>query len=196
MSSSIMKQLLILVGFLSSFLSANAATAITAITGIRTASSTVLVAFFNSTNETGQVYARVYSTNEVTTSTLSQWTLNGVAVTAASRFVTEANAVEYHIYLQVPPLTNGMAYTLNTPYGNTNFVFEDTNILCESIKVNQNGYGALSQVRYADFAIWLGDGGPQPISGPLPAYTVYNQFTGAQVASGTLVQFPGTPDTS
>jgi endoglucanase len=192
-----MKRFLTFVGLSYGFLSANATPApITAIMGIRTASPTVLVAFFNSTNVTGPVWGTVYSTNEVAVTNLSQWTLNGVAVTAAHRFVTEANAVEYHIYLQVPPLTNGTTYTLNTPYGNTNFVFEDTNILCESIKVNQNGYSALSQVRYADFAIWLGDGGPQPISGPLPTYTVYNQFTGAQVASGTLVQFPGTPDTS
>ena len=58
--------------------------------------------------------------------------------------------------------------------------------LCESIHVNQNGYSALSQVRYAGFGIWLGTGGSQPISGPLPAYTVINQFTGQQVASGTL----------
>ena len=90
-----------------------------------------------------------------------------------------------------------MTYTLNTPYGSTNFVFEDTNILCESIHVNQNGYSALSQVRYADFGIWLGTGGSQPISGPLPTYTVINQFTGQPVASGTLQTVTtAQPDTS
>jgi hypothetical protein len=64
------------------------------------------------------------------------WTLNGQPVTAINEFVTEADAVEYHIYLQVPQLANGMAYTLVTPYGSTNFVFDDTRIFCESIKVS------------------------------------------------------------
>ena len=196
-----MKPVLILVGFLSGFASANAAP-ITAITGIRTASPTVLVAFFISTN-VPPIWTTINGpdtaipTNEVVTTNLSQWTLNGQPVTAANTFVTEAAAVEYHIYLQVPPLINGMAYTLDTPYGNTNLVFEDTNILCESIKVNQNGYSALSQVRYADLAIWLGAGGPQPITGTLPNYTVYNQFTWQPVASGTLSNLtPGNPDWS
>ena len=186
---SIMKHLLILVSFLYGFLSANAAPP--PLTGIRTASATVLVAFFNSTNVSGPIWATVYSTNEVDTSNLSLWTLNGQPVTAINKFVTQANAVESHIYLQVPQLTNGMAYTLVTPYGSTNFVFDDTQILCESIKVNQNGYSALSQVRYANLAIWLGDGGAKQISGALPTYTVFKQFTGEQVAQGTLQQIGG-----
>ena len=115
----------------------------------------------------------------------------------SGEFVTEANAVEYHIYMQVPPLTNGTAYTLVTPYSTNSFVFEDSQILCESIKVNQNGYSALSTARFANFAIWLGTGGSQPISGPLPTYTVINQFTGQPVASGTLSNVtPNGPDTS
>ncbi|MGA3265704.1 MAG: glycoside hydrolase family 9 protein [Verrucomicrobiota bacterium] len=153
---------------------------------VRTASPTVLVAFFKDAYWTGPVYDESWNTNQVMITNLSLWTLNGTAVTAASRFVTEANAVDYHIYLQVPPMTNGMSYTLATPYGTTNFVFDDTKILCESIKVNQNGYSALSHVRYANLDIWLGDGGPQQISGPMPTYKVFQQFTGAQVASGTL----------
>jgi endoglucanase len=184
-----MKHLLILVGFLYGFLPANAQQL--SFKEIRTASDTVLVAFFKDAYWSGPVYSQVWATNQVMTSNLSQWTLNGQPVTAANRFVTEANAVDYHIYLQVPKLTNGMAYTLETPYGNTNFVFDDTQIFCESIKVNQNGYSALSQVRYANLAIWLGDGGAQPISGAFPTYTVFKQFTGEQVASGTLTQFGG-----
>lgn len=153
---------------------------------IRTASSTELVAFFHSTNISGPVWATVYSTNEVNISQPSLWTLNGRPVAALNEFVTESDGVDYHIYLQVPPLTNGMAYTLATPYGSTNFVFDDKQILCESIKVNQSGYSSLSHVRYANFAIWLGTGGSQPLSGALPTYTVFNSFTGAQVAQGTL----------
>src|ERR1035437_3364735 len=180
-----MKHLLILVSFLYGFLSANAQLSFKE---IRTASDTVLVAFFKSSNASGPVWNRVIQTNEVNTDDPSLWKLNGQPVTAINKFVTEADAVDYHIYLQVPQLTNGMAYTLETPYGNTNFVFDDTKIFCESIKVNQSGYSALSQVRYANFAIWLGTGGAQQISGSLPPYTVFRQFTGEQVAQGTLQQ--------
>src|ERR1017187_4012548 len=191
-----MKHLLILVVFLFGCLSANAQQV--SFKEIRTASDTVLVAFFkdayrNASNP-GLV---VFDTNQVNISNPSAWKLNSTPVGQMYEFVTEADAVDYHIYMQVPKLTNGMAYTLETPYGNTNFVFEDTNILCESIKVNQNGYSALSHVRYANFAIWLGTGGANPISGALPTYTVINQFTGQQVTNGTLQMVASAqPDTS
>jgi endoglucanase len=164
---------------------------------VRTASDTVLVAFFKDTYWSGYVWDTQFNTNQVVTSTPSAWKLNGQAVGALYKFVTEADAVDYHIYMQVPKLTNGMAYTLETPYGNTNFVFDDTKIFCESIKVNQNGYSALAQTRYANLAIWLGTGGAQQISGNLPTYTVFKLFTGEQVAWGTLQTFGGgTKDTS
>ncbi len=168
------------------------------ITEIRTASPTELVAFYTFTNVTGPVWGTVYPTNLVTTSSPGSWKLNGTPVTAISgEFVTEANAVEYHIYLQVPPLVNGTSYTLVTPYSTNSFVFQDSQILCESIKVNQNGYSALSQTRYANLAIWLGTGGPQPISGALPSYTVLNEFSGQEVASGTLTNLTSSnPDWS
>ena len=184
-----MKHLLILVSFLYGLLSANAQQL--SFKEIRTASPTVLVAFFKDAYWSGQVWDTQFNTNQVDTSNLSLWKLNGQPVTAINKFVTEADAVDYHIYLQVPQLTNGMAYTLETPYGSTNFVFDDKQIFCESIKVNQSGYSALSQVRYANFAIWLGTGGAQQISGSLPTYTVFRQFTGEQVAQGTLQQIGG-----
>lgn len=155
---------------------------------VRTASDTVLVAFFKDSYWSGNVWDTQFSTNQVVTSSLSSWKLNGQPVTAINKFVTEADAVDYHIYLQVPRLTNGTAYKLETPYGSTNFVFDDKQIFCEAIKVNQNGYCALSRVRYANFAIWLGDGGSKQISGNLPSYTVFRRFTGEQVARGTLQQ--------
>jgi endoglucanase len=161
------------------------------LTEIRTASPTVLVAFFKDSRWTGQVWQRFYNTNQVDTSNLSLWTLNGTPVSAIDAFITEANAVDYHIYLHVPPLVNGATYTLVTPNGSASFVFDDTKILCESIKVNQSGYSALSHTRYANLAIWLGSGGAQPLSGPLPTYTVFNQFTGQHVASGTVQAYGG-----
>ena len=178
-----MKHLWLIVGWLSITLTVNAQLAIQE---IRTASSTELVAFFHDPTFNGPVWGRTYTTNAVSTSNPSAWTLNGQPVSSLYEFVTESRGSDYHIYLQVPPLTNGMAYTLVTPYGTTNFVFQDTNILCESIHVNQNGYSALSQMRYANLGIWLGTGGSRPISGPLPTYNVIHQFTGQPVASGTL----------
>jgi endoglucanase len=179
------KCLLILAGFLFGYLSAKAQLSFKE---IRTASDNVLVAFFQSTNVSGPVWNTVIQTNEIDTSNLSSWTLNHQPVTAIHQFITEAEGTDYHIYLQVQKLTNGIAYTLKTPYGSTNFVFDDRQIFCESIKVNQSGYSGLSHVRYANFAIWLGDGGAKSTGGTLPAYGVFKQFTGEQVAQGTLEQ--------
>ncbi len=158
---------------------------------VRTASDTVLVALFKDTNWWGDVTDTQFNTNQVDLSHLSLWRLNGVPVTAMDAFITEADAVDYHIYLHVPKLANGVSYTLETPNGSTNFVFDDKQILCEAIKVNQSGYSALSRVRYANFAIWLGTGGAKAISGALPTYTVFKQFTGEPVTSGTLQPFNG-----
>ena len=144
---------------------------------IRTASNDVLVAYFKST---------IIQADEVNTDDLSAWKLNGQPVLAINKFVTEADACDHHIYLQVPTLVNGTSYTLQTPHGDTTFVFDDRKIFCESIKTNQNAYSGLSKVRYANFAIWLGDGGSQQISGDLPTYTVFKMPTGETVAQGTL----------
>jgi len=130
---------------------------------IRTVSKDVLVAYFKSTK---------IDPNEVNTNDLSSWKLNGQAVTAINKFVTESDACDHHIYLQVPALVNGTKYTLQTPHGEMSFVFDERNRFCESIKSNQSGYSALSKVRYANFALWLGDGGSKQIVGDLPGYSV------------------------
>jgi endoglucanase len=169
-----MKRLLVLVGFLGCCLSASAELSLKE---IRTASNNVLAAYFEST---------VVQADEVNTGDVSAWKLNGQPVLAINKFVTEADACDHHVYLQVPPLVNGTSYKLQTPHGDTSFVFDDRKIFCESIKTNQNAYCALSKVRYANFAIWLGDGGSKPISGDLPTYTVFKVFTGETVAQGTL----------
>ena len=144
---------------------------------IRTASKDVLVAYFTST---------VINADEVNTTNLAAWKLNGQPVAAINKFVTEADACDHHIYLQVPTLVNGTTYTLQTPHGEMTFVFDDRTTFCESIKSNQNGYSALSTVRYANFAIWLGDGGSKQISGDLPTYTVFKMSSGAIIAQGAL----------
>ena len=169
-----MKRLSVLASCLCCSLSANAELSLKE---IRTASNNVLVAYFKST---------VIQADEVNTVTVSAWKLNGQPVMAINKFVTEADACDHHIYLQTPPLINGTGYTLQTPHGDKTFVFDDRKIFCESIKTNQNAYCALSKVRYANFAIWLGDGGSKQISGDLPTYTVFKVFTGETVAQGTL----------
>ena len=157
--------------------------------GVRIASDNVLAALFESRNVTGPVWDRVNQTNEVNTADLSLWKLDGQPVTAIHQFVTPAEFCDYHIYLKVGKLVNGRNYLLQTPHGNTNFVFDDRKIVCESLKVNQNAYSGASKVRYANFAIWLGTGGATNISGPLPDFAVLNQETGEPVAQGTLQPF-------
>jgi endoglucanase len=146
---------------------------------IRTAADNVLVAYFQST---------VIQADEVNTTNISLWKLNDKPVLGINKFVTEADKCDHHIYLQIPKLVDGTAYTLETPHGITNFVFDEKRTLCESIKVNQNAYSALSKVRYANFAIWLGDGGTKQIQGDLPAFTVLHAASGKQVAQGVLKQ--------
>lgn len=169
-----MKCLSVLVGLLCCAAPADAALSLKE---IRTASNNVLVAYFKST---------VIRADEVNTGDVSAWKINGRPVTAINKFVTEADACDHHIYLQVPPLSNGTSYTLQTPHGDTTFVFDESKVFCESIKTNQNAYSVLSKVRYANFAIWLGDGGSKQIGGDLPAYTVLRVSTGETVTQGTL----------
>jgi endoglucanase len=171
---NLMKRLLIITICLWSSLAANAELTLKE---IRTASKDVLVAYFKST---------VINADEVNTTNLASWKLNGQPVTAINKFVTEADACDHHVYLQVPTLVHGTTYTLQTPHGEKTFVFDDRITFCESIKSNQSGYSALSKVRYANFAIWLGDGGSRQISGDLPSYTVFKMADGASVLQGTL----------
>lgn len=144
---------------------------------IRTASNRVLVAFFSSDT----LWA-----DEVNTADETLWRLNGKPVEAINKFVTEADLCNHHIYLQTPGLKNGQRYHLETPYGDTLFVFDDKKILCESIKVNQVGYSALSKVRYANLSIWLGNGGVRRLDIDLPEYTVYHDVSGEVVCRGVL----------
>jgi endoglucanase len=169
-----MKRLLILAVALCFSASAEAALSLKE---IRTASNNVLVAYFKSTT---------IKADEVNTADPSLWTLNGQPVTAINKFVTEADACDHHVYLRVPALVNGTSYMLQTPHGEATFVFDDHKIFCESIKTNQNAYSALSKVRYANFAIWLGDGGSKQISGSLPTYTVNKIASGDIISQGTL----------
>ena len=147
---------------------------------VRTASNNVIAVYFMS---------NTVNVSEVTT-TASQWTVNGQAVTAINKYVMQSNGTgcEHHIYLTVPTLVSGTTYSIQTPNGNTTMVFDDHKIFCESIKTNQSAYSALCKSNYANFAIWLGDGGSKQISDALPTYEVFETFTNKVVATGTLTQ--------
>lgn len=146
---------------------------------LRTASNNVLVAFFTSD---------IVDLNGVNVDP-SLWTVNGKPVKAINKFVTEADASEHHIYLTLAkPLKKWRHYTLRSPYGKNGFWFNDKKMFCESIKTNQVGYSAMSKVRYANLAIWLGDGGSKTIEGKLPTYTVFSENNKKVVAKGVVVE--------
>ena len=131
---------------------------------IRTASNNVIELYFLSDT---------LDVNEADISDASQWKVNGTQVLAINRTAAAADQCDHFIYLTVPTLKNGQKYSVETPYGNYSFKFSDKEVFCEAIKTNQVAYSALSTKRFANFAIYLGDGGVKKIEGALPAYTVY-----------------------
>lgn len=144
---------------------------------IRTASDNVIELYF--TSDTLDV-------NEVDISDASQWKVNGQQVLAINRTGAAADMCDHYIYLTVPTLKNGQKYSIETPYGSWKFKFNDRKVFCEAIKTNQVAYSALSTKRFANFAIYLGDGGVKKIEGNLPQYTVYKGKK--KICGGTLVQ--------
>jgi endoglucanase len=147
---------------------------------VRTASDNVIAVYFMSTT---------VNVSEIST-TASEWTVNGQAVSAINKYVMQSNGTgcEHHIYLTVPTLVNGTTYAIHTPIKDTSIVFDDHKIFCESIKTNQSAYSAKCKSNYANLAIWLGDGGSKQISEALPTYDVFETFTNKVVATGTLTQ--------
>ena len=144
---------------------------------IRTASDNVIELYF--TSDTLDV-------NEVDISDASQWKVNGQQVLAINRTGAAADMCDHYIYLTVPTLENGQKYSIETPYGRFKFKFNDRKVFCEAIKTNQVAYSVLSTKRFANFAIYLGDGGVKKIEGNLPQYTVYKGKK--KICGGTLVQ--------
>ena len=147
---------------------------------IRTASNNVIELYF--TSDTLNV-------NEVDISDVSQWKVNGTPALGVNRTAAAADMCDHFIYLTVPTLKNGQKYSIETPYGNYSFKFSDKEVFCEAIKTNQVAYSALSTKRFANFAIYLGDGGVRKIEGALPSYTVYQykkSKIGKKVTTGQL----------
>lgn len=150
------------------------------LTEIRTASNTILVAYFKGPDM-----------NAINTD-IDQWRLNNQAPVEISKWVTpkwdgKELSYEHHIYLRFDKtFTQKQAYTLSTPHGKAKFVFDEANVLCESIKTNQSGYSGLSKTRFANFAIWTANGKVEGIQGTLPAYYVVDLNSKKRISSGTL----------
>ena len=149
---------------------------------IRTASNNVIELYFISDT---------LDINEVDISDPASWKVNGAQVLGVNRIAAAADKCDHFIYLTVPTLKNGQKYKVETPYGTYDFKFSDKEVYCEAIKTNQVAYSALSTKRFANFAIYLGDGGVRKIEGTLPSYTVYqynNSKLGKKVCSGQLTE--------
>ena len=145
---------------------------------VRTVSDRVLVAFF--TSDTAD-------TDAIDIGNPAEWKINGKPAAAVHRYVMQTDGSNHHIYLETDKLVGGKQYTVETPYGNKRFKFNDRELFCESIKTNQAGYSAFSKTRYANFAIWLGTGGGRKIEGALPDYSVFDA-RGKTVVSGKLTE--------
>jgi endoglucanase len=93
--------------------------------------------------------------------------------------------VEHRIYLRLnAPMRDGDTYSVATPYGNRQIVFGNRSTFCESIKVNQVGYSKRATSRYANYGVFMGDGGTVSF-GTLPGYQVIRENNGQVVHSGT-----------
>jgi endoglucanase len=84
---------------------------------------------------------------------------------------------EYKIYLVLDQaLQNDRQYAVSGPFGSTSFLFDDTTMFCESIKVNQEGYHPQSSVRYANLGVYMGNGGSYVFPSD-PTYNVLDAST-------------------
>jgi endoglucanase len=147
---------------------------------IRTASNKILVAYFKG--------ADLYAVDSL----VDNWKLNDQVPLSLHKWVTpkwdEVDfSYEHHVYLHFnESFTQGKKYTLQTPHGNADFTFDENTVYCESIKTNQSAYSALSNVRFANFAIWTANGKTEKITGALPPYSVVEIKSGKQITTGVL----------
>ncbi|MBB6049580.1 glycoside hydrolase family 9 protein [Armatimonas rosea] len=92
--------------------------------------------------------------------------------------------MRYWVFLRLPQtFQEGRTYFLSTPYGTRTWTFRSWETRCESIKVNQVGYNQRCTSRYANFGVYLGDGGSLLLPS-LPPYEVVHEPTGTVVYQG------------
>jgi endoglucanase len=190
----------VLVGFCTAV-----AQATPSIVEVRTAAPNVIVAVVQ-TDITYEYGTTSGPDNIDTAAGPGHWQVNGGSPTAVHRYSVpwdelpqvgaDPNLPNYsypvttrhRIYLQLSsPLQEGATYTISNPsYGSMNLTFSARTAFCESIKVNQVGYSKRSTSRYANFGVYMGDGGSLQFN-PAPTYKVYNESTGAILTNGTAV---------
>jgi len=102
----------------------------------------------------------------------------------------------HRLYLVLAaPLAEGTTYSLTNPYGDPqSFTFRSTTTFCESIKVNQVGYSTVGESRFANFGVFMGDGGPRTV--PDVTYNVIDERTGLPLwpeprAAGSVIDDVG-----
>ncbi len=127
------------------------------------------------------------------------WTVNGIDPTSIGRSSEVSDErwydwtvgyyetfVQHRMYLELSQnLVNNAIYDIVTPYGSTSFTFNDTDIFCESIKVNQEGYSDEATSNYANFGYYGGTLGSAQLIQPTNFHVV-NEQDNATIASGTL----------
>lgn len=68
--------------------------------------------------------------------------------------------VRHHVYVRIAtPFAEGHAYAVTGPYGNTTLAFGSKTTLCDAIHANQETYSRLSTLRFANYGVYLGNGG-------------------------------------
>ena len=94
--------------------------------------------------------------------------------------------MRHKMYLVFPSdFVENQSYNITSNYGDYDFTFNQNSIYCESIKVNQVGYTANSNVRYANFGIYMGDEGSRILSN-LPDFFVKDSLTNSIQLSSQL----------
>jgi endoglucanase len=130
----------------------------------------------------------------------AKWRVNGQPVQAISRYSMPVDedrvnwatgkypvTVQHKIYLRMnAALQEGATYSVSSPYGERGLAFDSAATFCESIKVNQVGYNPRSTSRFANYGVFMGNGGSIRFASP-PAYQVVDAAGGAVLASGSGV---------
>lgn len=95
--------------------------------------------------------------------------------------------LRHKMYLRLPTaLAEKQTHSIGTPYGTINFYHDSHATFCESIKVNQVGYSTAGTSRYANYGVYMGDGGSIAFRS-LPSYQVIDEASGAVVTSGGAI---------
>ncbi|MCX6361956.1 MAG: glycoside hydrolase family 9 protein [Armatimonadetes bacterium] len=167
----------------------------TSLTGSATAQLARLVAVKTAAADVIVIQAETAPDAAAPSQAPADWAVDGATPLAVGRGSVPSNqainlgafypVTMFHSYYLVLPnrLSVGRTYSIRTPFGQTTLAFNDAATLCESLKVNQEGYWPRGRARYAVFGAFLGDLGSRKLP-ELPTYRVRSLVTGEDVARG------------